>query len=49
MPSTCSCVLSRVMYRGALWDLDLAPGSAPVAGKFKIVEVQGSRLVVVNT
>ena len=40
---------ARVMYRGALWDIDLAPGAMPAAGKFKIVEVQGSHLVVANT
>ncbi len=39
---------ARVMYRGAMWDLDLAPGAIPEAGRFKIVEVQGSRLVVAN-
>ncbi len=37
---------ARVMYRGALWDVELAPGAQPQAGAFKIVEVQGSRLIV---
>jgi membrane protein implicated in regulation of membrane protease activity len=37
---------ARVMYRGALWDVELAPGGMPAAGSFKIVEVQGSRLIV---
>ncbi len=37
---------ARVMYRGALWDVELGPGAHPVAGNFKIVEVQGSRLIV---
>ncbi len=39
---------ARVMYRGALWDLDLASGASPAAGQFRIVEVRGSRLVVAN-
>ena len=39
---------ARVMYRGAMWDIDLAPGAIADAGAFKIVEVQGSRLVVAN-
>ena len=29
--------------------IDLAPGATAGAGAFKIVEVQGSRLVVANT
>lgn len=37
---------ARVMYRGALWDVELAPGAQAQAGVFKIVEVQGSRLIV---
>lgn len=40
---------ARVMYRGAMWDVDLAPGALAGAGAFKIVEVQGSRLIVANT
>jgi membrane protein implicated in regulation of membrane protease activity len=39
---------ARVMYRGALWDVELTQGVAPHAGEFRIVEVQGSRLVVAN-
>jgi membrane protein implicated in regulation of membrane protease activity len=39
---------ARVMYRGALWDVELGPGATPEAGNFKIVEVHGSRLIVVN-
>ncbi|MDB5920073.1 MAG: NfeD family protein, partial [Massilia sp.] len=35
-----------VMYRGALWDVELGQGAHPQAGVFKIVEVQGSRLIV---
>jgi membrane protein implicated in regulation of membrane protease activity len=40
---------ARVMYRGALWDVELGPGAKPEAGRFKIVEVQGSRLIVSNS
>lgn len=39
---------ARVMYRGAMWDLDLAPGAMPGAGAFRIVEVRGSHLIVAN-
>jgi membrane protein implicated in regulation of membrane protease activity len=39
---------ARVMYRGAMWDIDLAPGAIAGAGAFKIVEVQGSHLIVAN-
>jgi membrane protein implicated in regulation of membrane protease activity len=39
---------ARVMYRGALWDVELGQGGTPDAGDFKIVEVQGSRLIVSN-
>lgn len=39
---------ARVMYRGAMWDIDLAPGAVAGAGAFKIVEVQGSHLIVAN-
>lgn len=37
---------ARVMYRGALWDVLLAPGHVPIGGTFIVVEVQGSRLIV---
>jgi membrane protein implicated in regulation of membrane protease activity len=37
---------ARVMYRGAPWDVELAQGAADGAGTYKIVEVQGSRLIV---
>jgi membrane protein implicated in regulation of membrane protease activity len=37
---------ARVMYRGALWDVELAPDAAPVPGVFRIIEVRGSRLIV---
>jgi len=39
---------ARVMYRGALWDVELGQGVTPHAGEFRIVEVHGSRLVVGN-
>jgi membrane protein implicated in regulation of membrane protease activity len=39
---------ARVMYRGALWDVALGAGAQPQAGAFRIVEVQGSRLIVAN-
>lgn len=39
---------ARVLYRGALWDIELGHGATPQAGEFKIVEVQGSRLIVSN-
>ncbi len=37
---------ARVMYRGALWDVDLAPGGNPAAGQYTIRELRGSRLIV---
>jgi membrane protein implicated in regulation of membrane protease activity len=37
---------ARVMYRGALWDVDLAPGGDPTAGRYTIRELRGSRLIV---
>jgi membrane protein implicated in regulation of membrane protease activity len=37
---------ARVMYRGALWDVELAPDAAPQAGTFTIREVRGSTLIV---
>ncbi|GAB3439133.1 NfeD family protein [Massilia solisilvae] len=39
---------ARVMYRGALWDVELGQGASAHPGEFKIVEVQGSRLIVSN-
>ncbi len=39
---------ARVMYRGAAWDIELAPGAIAEAGSFRIVELRGSRLLVVN-
>ncbi|MBQ5946769.1 NfeD family protein [Massilia sp. ST3] len=37
---------ARVMYRGALWDVELRPGASDHPGDFRIVEVHGNRLVV---
>jgi membrane protein implicated in regulation of membrane protease activity len=39
---------ARVPYRGALWDVELAAGSKPLAGVFVIEEVRGSCLIVRN-
>ncbi|WP_431477041.1 NfeD family protein [Massilia eburnea] len=38
--------VARVMYRGAMWDVELAPGEAAAPGVFKIREIRGSRLIV---
>lgn len=40
---------ARVMYRGALWDVELGGGAIAEAGDFRIVEVQGNRLIVANS
>ncbi|TWI67483.1 membrane protein implicated in regulation of membrane protease activity [Pseudoduganella lurida] len=37
---------ARVMYRGALWDVELAPGMPSEPGMYVIREVRGSRLIV---
>lgn len=37
---------ARVSYRGASWDVMLAPGCEPVAGEYIITEVRGSQLIV---
>ncbi|GJI92166.1 NfeD family protein [Duganella hordei] len=37
---------ARVMYRGALWDVELEPGTTPAPGLYTIREVRGSRLIV---
>jgi hypothetical protein len=39
---------TRAMYRGAMWDVDLLPGSTAMPGQFVIHEVRGSRLIVTN-
>ncbi|HEY6774037.1 MAG TPA: NfeD family protein [Oxalicibacterium sp.] len=41
--------IARVMYRGALWDAELAPGGTAVPGLFIIREVRGNRLLLINT
>ena len=38
--------MARVRYRGAQWDVELAPGHTPQAGQFIIREIRGSRLIV---
>ena len=40
---------ARTMYRGALWDVELAEGASATPGKFVIQEVHGSRLIVINS
>lgn len=40
---------ARAMYRGALWDVELAQGGVARAGSFVIREVRGSRLIVTNS
>ena len=39
---------ARVMYRGAMWDVELEHGAHPRPGLFTIREVRGSRLLVTN-
>ena len=39
---------ARAMYRGAMWDVDLAPGAVAEPGQFVIREIRGSRLIVSN-
>lgn len=39
---------ARVMYRGAMWDVELAPDGLAIAGSFVIQEVHGNRLIVIN-
>lgn len=40
---------ARVMYRGAMWDVELEAGATARAGSFIIREVQGNRLIVANS
>ncbi len=40
---------ARVMYRGAMWDVDLLPGATVQAGVFTIREIRGNRLIVTNS
>jgi membrane protein implicated in regulation of membrane protease activity len=37
---------ARASYRGALWDVELAPGEEAAPGDFVIREIQGNRLIV---
>ena len=37
---------ARVPYRGADWTVELAPDNAPAPGRFRIVAVRGSTLIV---
>lgn len=37
---------ARVMYRGALWDVEMAHDGAAAPGQYVIREMQGSRLIV---
>jgi len=37
---------ARAQYRGSVWDVELAPGEAPVAGEFVIREISANRLIV---
>lgn len=40
--------IARVMYRGAMWDVELAPEAAAHSGTFKIQEIRGSHLILTN-
>lgn len=40
--------VARVMYRGAMWDVELEHSADPRPGLFTIREIQGSRLIVAN-
>ena len=37
---------ARASYRGATWDVELAPGEAPASGEFVIREISANRLIV---
>ncbi len=37
---------ARASYRGALWDVQLAPGEQAVAGDYVIRDIQANRLIV---
>jgi len=37
---------ARASYRGAQWDVELAPGAEPTAGEFVIQSISANRLVV---
>ncbi|OZI34970.1 NfeD-like family protein 1 [Bordetella genomosp. 10] len=38
--------MARVQYRGASWQVELAPGNTPQGGEFVITAVRGSSLIV---
>ncbi|MBS0308097.1 MAG: NfeD family protein [Proteobacteria bacterium] len=40
--------VARVMYRGAMWDVELATGATVGTGQFVINELRGNRLIVTN-
>ena len=37
---------ARASYRGAVWDVELAPGEQPASGEFIIREIHANRLIV---
>jgi membrane protein implicated in regulation of membrane protease activity len=37
---------ARANYRGAVWDVELAPGEQPASGEFVIRDIQANRLIV---
>ena len=37
---------ARANYRGAVWDVELAPGEQPASGEFVIREIHANRLIV---
>jgi membrane protein implicated in regulation of membrane protease activity len=37
---------ARASYRGAVWDVELAPGEQPASGEFVIREIHANRLIV---
>ena len=37
---------ARAQYRGAVWDVELAPGEQPAAGEFVIRDIHANRLIV---
>jgi membrane protein implicated in regulation of membrane protease activity len=37
---------ARASYRGAVWDVELAPGEQPNSGEFVIREIHANRLIV---
>jgi membrane protein implicated in regulation of membrane protease activity len=41
--------VARVMYRGAMWDVELEAGATARAGSFIIREMRGNRLIVANS